>query len=127
MAGEIPGDTSAGPACGPQGPALRTARGTPALRDPPSAVPPIPRARAVARPPPPTRRSGRLAFVACAVLDSGAGVGSVPALVAIAGQQITASSLAEASHTPAERAPACRASPQESLPDATAPAAAGAR
>src|SRR5437660_960800 len=127
MAGEIPGDTSVGSACGPQGPALRRARATPALRDPPSAVPPTQQARAGARPPPPARRSGRLAFVACAVLDSGAGVGSVRVLVATAGWQITASSLVEANHTPAECAPACRASLRGCLPDAPAPAVAGAR
>src|SRR5262245_52455139 len=102
MAGEIPGDASAGSACGPQGPALRRGRGTPALRDRPSAVPPIQRARAVARPPPPARRLRRLAFVACAVGDSDAGAGSLQALVAIAGQQRAASSLAEASHTRSE-------------------------
>src|SRR4030095_13167397 len=127
MAGEIPGDTSAGSACGPQGPALGRARGTLALRDPPSAVPPTQRARAGARPPPLARRSGRLVFVACAVLDSGAGAGSVRALVATARQQIMASSLAEASHTPAERALACRASPRGCLPGAIATTAAGDR
>src|SRR5215813_11869580 len=127
MAGEIPGDASAGSACGPPGPALRRGRGTPALRDPPSAVPPIQRARVGARPPPPAKRLRRLAFVACAVADSDVGAGSLRALVAIAGQQRAASSLAEASHTPATPAPACRASPHGCLPGATATAAAGAR
>src|SRR5262245_63701294 len=102
MAGEIPGDVLAGSACGPQGRALRRGRGTPALRDPPSAVPPRQRARAVARPPPPARRLRRLAFVACAVGDSDAEAGSLQALVAIAGQQRAASSLVEASHTRSE-------------------------
>src|SRR5262249_62010743 len=72
-------------------------------------------------------RLGGVAFVALAVGDSGAGAGSVRALVATAGQRITVSSLAEASHSPAAPAPACRASPRGCLPGENATAAAGAR
>src|SRR4051812_38900942 len=127
MAGGNSDDTSAGEACGAQGPALRRARGNLGVGGPPSAVSPTQRARGGAPPPPPARRSRRLAFVACAVGDSGAGGGSVQALVATAGQQITASSLVAANHTPAECAPACRVSPRRCLPGETATAAAGAQ